>query len=464
MKLRTQFFIMVGGNIVVPFMVTAFMLLMQYSIDKKREPFPDYDLIKSWVGQQVPQGVQRHNLAELMKDRPPGLDLLILDTDEVVSFSSIDAIPPGTSALSGTLWNYMAANIDRYHFSIDSPNEFEGARPLIIMKTPKLRPDETRFRNLTISIAMYSSVSLLVFSALMSFLILRSLNISIKSLEGATRRIAEGDLDFKLPARGNDQISSLTRSFDSMRRALKEEFARRSRFIMGVSHDLRTPLTLIQGYVEAIADGYASGPETQAKYLSIILDKTHSLEGMVRELIEFSRMETGQWRMTHRDVPARQFLTDHAKRFAEDATILKRAFTWNVDVPDAATVRMDAGLVTRALENLIGNAIRYTPENGTISLEARMDGGDILLALSDAGIGIPAEDLPRIYDPFYRGTNSRREQGFGLGLTTVKSIIEGHGWEIGVSSTVGQGTTFTIRMPLSGVKAADGARGGDAAR
>jgi signal transduction histidine kinase len=447
MKLRTQFFILVGGIIVVPFVVTAFMLLMQYNFDKKREPFPNYDQIKSWVGSQVPRGVQRHNLGDLMRDRPPGLDLLILDADEEVSFSTIDAVPAGTSALSTTLWDYMAANVDRFHFQIDSPRPDEGARSLIIMKTPKAKPEVTRYRNLTISIAMFSLISLLVFSALMSFLILRSLNVSIKSLEGATRRIAGGDLDFKLPARGNDQIASLTRSFDSMRRALKEEFARRARFIMGVSHDLRTPLTLIQGYVEAIADGYAVQPETQAKYLSIILDKTHGLEGMVRELIEFSRMETGQWRMTHHDVPVSQFLTNQAKRFAEDAAILKRAFTWKVEVPDTVTVRMDAGLVTRALENLVGNAIRYTPENGAISLEARMDGGDILLSLSDTGIGIPVEDLPRIYDPFYRGTNSRREQGFGLGLTTVKSIIEGHGWEIGVVSSAGQGTTFTIRMP-----------------
>jgi signal transduction histidine kinase len=456
MKLRTQFFILVGGIIVVPFMVTAFMTLMQYSFDKRHEPFPNYDQIKSWVGSRVPPAVRGHSLDELMRDRPPGLDLLILDADEVVTFSTIGAVPVGTSALSGVLWDYMAANVDAFHFSIDSPREFTGAPPLIIMKTPKTNPEVTRFRNLTMSIAMYSSVSLLVFSALMSFLILRSLNTSIKSLEGATRRIAGGDLDFKLPARGNDRIASLTRSFDSMRRALKEEFARRSRFIMGVSHDLRTPLTLIQGYVEAIADGYAAEPETQAKYLSIILDKTHSLEGMVRELIEFSRMDTGQWRMTHHDVPVRQFLTDLARRFAEDAVILKRVFTWTIEVPDAVSVRMDAGLVTRALENLVGNAIRYTPENGAISLEARMDGADVLLALSDTGIGIPAEDIPRIYDPFYRGTNSRREQGFGLGLTTVKSIMEGHGWEIGVSSSMGQGTTFTIRMPRAAGKAASG--------
>jgi signal transduction histidine kinase len=151
--------------------------------------------------------------------------------------------------------------------------------------------------------------------------------------------------------------------------------------------------------------------------------------------------------MTHRDVPVREFLSDLARRFAEDALILRHEFRSTIDLPEERSVRMDAGLVTRALENIVGNAIRYTEENGTISLTARVDGADVVLAISDTGMGIPKDDIPRIFDPFYRGTNSRREQGFGLGLTTVKSIIESHGWLITVSSEVGAGTTFTIRMP-----------------
>src|SRR5579864_7554648 len=110
---------------------------------------------------------------------------------------------------------------------------------------------------------------------------------------------------------------------------------------------------------------------------------------------------------------------------------------------------MDVSLFTRALENLVGNAIRYTKENAAISLAARQDGMDVVLDIADTGVGIAAEDLTRIYDPFYRGTNSRREQGFGLGLTTVKSIIESHGWGISVASEVGKGSTFTIRIPIA---------------
>ena len=449
MKLRSQFVILVGGIIAVPFLVSAFMLLVQLNMIRGREPLPNYEQMRSWILGHVPRAARRHDLAALMDHRPPGLDIVILDRNQVVSESTIAELPAGTSAAGGALWAYVSANAEHFHFQVDSAEPRGGDDSLVILKLPRMRPDEARFRNLTVRVVMYTSIALLVFSSLMSFLILRSLNGSIQSLVGATRRIAGGDLDFVLPARGNDQIASLTRSFDSMRLALKEEYARRARFIMGVSHDLRTPLTLIQGYVEAISDGYAAEPDAQKKYLSIILDKTRSLESMVGELIEFVRMETGQWRMTHQDVRARPFLMELARRFAEDALILKREFGWTIDLPEDLTIRMDAGLFTRALENLVGNAIRYTEQRGKITMEARSQEGAVLLSVTDTGIGISAEDLSRIYDPFYRGTNSRREQGFGLGLTTVKSIIESHGWDITVASQVGAGTTFTIRMPLS---------------
>jgi signal transduction histidine kinase len=449
MKLRTQFFILVGGIIAVPLVVSAFMLVEQSAIQRSREPFSNYGQINSWMRREVPSAVRSHEIVSLMRMRPPGLDVIVLDKNDLVSLSTVPELTTGTPAMGQVFMSYIRANIDRYHFQVETFRGTGDDDSLILLKVPRMKPEEQRFRNLAFSLVMYPSIALMIFSSVMSFLILRSLNRSILTLEGATRRVAEGDLDFDMPARGNDRIASLTRSFDSMRRALKEEYARRARFIMGVSHDLRTPLTLIQGYVEAISDGYAAEPEAQKRYLSIILDKTRGLEGMVGELIEFVRMETGQWRMTHRDVAIRQFLMEMARRFAEDALILRRDFGWSIDVPEDVTVRMDAGLVTRALENLVGNAIRYTEENGKISLSARMEEGKVQLSIADTGVGIATEDLSRIFDPFYRGTNSRREAGFGLGLTTVKSIIESHGWTIGVFSQVDMGSTFTIRMPVT---------------
>ena len=297
----------------------------------------------------------------------------------------------------------------------------------------------------------YSMITLLVFSSLMSVLILRSLNRSILKLEGATRRIAEGDLDFELPARGNDQIASLTRSFDSMRRALKEEYARRSRFIMGVSHDLRTPLTLIQGYVEAIADGFAAEPDAPEE-VPVHHPRQDARPGGHDRRADRVR-EDGDRGVAHdasRRAGCRSFLLDNARRFAEDAQILKREFTWSVDVPETCSASAWTPACFPAPWRTSWEMPSATPRRtGSITMTAAAGTGRSSFPSSDTGIGIPKEDVGRIFDPFYRGTNSRREQGFGLGLTTVRSIIESHGWNISVHSAVGQGTTFTIRMPVT---------------
>jgi len=161
------------------------------------------------------------------------------------------------------------------------------------------------------------------------------------------------------------------------------------------------------------------------------------------------KLDTGEWRLKFRPVALGKFLRDIARRFGEDAGILKRKFQASIDLPDSAAVSMDEELFYRALENLIGNAIRYSAEGSRIELTARLESGKALIAVSDTGIGIPAEELPRVFEPFYRATNSRREQGFGLGLSTVRTIVESHGWAIEAASEVGKGTTFTIRAELA---------------
>jgi signal transduction histidine kinase len=458
MKLRTQFAFLIIGIILVPFLVSAFILFLDYAFSRGQEPMPNYGRISGWIRREVQHAIRSNDFRALMRDRPPGLDFIVLAADDSVAFSTISQIPAGTAFANGLVMGYIRANARSFHFQIDLPRGAGAADSLVIIKFPKLR-DEGEFRNQAVQYIMYSSIAVLVFSSLMSFLILRSVNRSIVTLEGATRRVAEGDYDFELPVKGSDEISSLTRSFDRMRKALKEEYARRARFIMGVSHDLKTPLALIQGYVEAITDGFAGDPEVQKRYLSIIHDKTQTLEGMIEDLIGFVKMETGEWRMTFRHVSVKEFLTGIAKRYSEDALILKRDFRFAIDLADGLQISIDEGLVNRALENLIGNAIRYTAEGGTIEMTAWAEGGEVVLSISDSGIGIPQKDITRIYDPFYRGTNSRREQGFGLGLTTVKSIIEGHGWNIGVVSIVGEGSTFTIRIPLVKAAVEEGGRG-----
>jgi signal transduction histidine kinase len=448
MKLRSQFILLVAGIIVVPFLVTASVLLLQYAEAMRNRRAGENAEVRSWGLRNDPLASRIRDLEKLARRLPPGADIVVFDPDNNILFSTVPQFLPGKPVDQGQILGFIRENAHSSLFHIDSPKAAESGGLVVLLKTPREPETLPWFRRRTVEIVVYTSLALLIFSSLASFLIVRHFNLAVLRLEGATRKISEGDLDFELDPRGPEEISSLTRSFDTMRKALKEEQARRSRFIMGISHDLKTPLALIQGYVEAIVDGFAADPQVQKRYLSVISDKTKALDTMVSELIEFVKMETGEWRLIFREVGLRGFLSGIARRYAQDAFILRRGFGAAIDLPDDLRVSMDEGLVERALENLIGNAIRYTEAGGRIELRARSDGREAELSISDTGIGIPQEDLDRIFDPFFRGTNSRREQGLGLGLTTVKSIVEGHGWRIEVASKMGEGATFSIRIPL----------------
>jgi signal transduction histidine kinase len=458
LRLRFKFAVLVVGIIVIPIFVTILVFAVRLWVSRRTEPAFNYGRVSSWLREEPsPEAGQApasprllESLERFAAHRPPGVELLILDRDGTALISSISEFPAGAPVGQGRLLDYIRRSSERYHIQFEEPGGARESGLLMLLALP--RPHGSfgpRLRSRTLEAGLYGMIALVVFSAVMSFLIAGSLNRSLLTLEGATRRIAEGDLEFQLSPRGKDEIASLTRSFETMRRALKEEQARRARFIMGVSHDLRTPLALIQGYAEAIADGLAADPQVHDRYIGVILEKTRLLEGLINNLIDFVRLDTGEWRLKFRRVALGSFLQDLARRFAEDAEILKRQFQARIDLPDSAAVSMDEELFYRALENLIGNAIRYSAEGSRIELAARLESGKALIAVSDTGIGIPAEELPRVFEPFYRATNSRREQGFGLGLSTVKTIVESHGWAIEAASEVGKGTTFTIRAELA---------------
>ncbi len=481
MKLRTQLMLLVAGIVVVPIVVTASVLFLQYMNAQRNDRGLENGLLSRWMQASGSLAARTRDLHLLAERRPPGTDFVLVSPDDTILFSTIGPFTQGDKVHEGQVLQFLQDNARTSLFHIDAPRQGAAGEPLLLVRMPResgLAGGSPLLRMLgarTTELALYTSLGLLVVSSLASFWIVRRFNGSVMRLEAATRRVADGELDYQLPVKGRDEVSSLASSFDRMRQALKEEFARRSRFIMGVSHDLRTPLSLIKGYVEAVADGYAREPEEQRRYLSIVQEKVRVLEGMVGDLIELVRMETGEWQMTHRSVALVPFLRLLGQRYTEDAQILRRQFSYRIDLPDATVVTCDEALLTRALENLLGNAIRYTPEGGRVELVARLEYGTHgttgngqvpaahetagsgnglvagapvpVIVIRDTGSGIPAEELPRIYDPFYRGTNSRREQGFGLGLSTVKSIVEGHGWTIEARSEPGRGTELAAHIP-----------------
>jgi signal transduction histidine kinase len=443
MKLRTKFILLSIGIALIPLIVGTAITIVQFLSIVDSESLQDLAKTKRWIHKQLPDIIAGKDLSALENIIPEVVDVIVLDEQNRVLFSTLPSFKQDKMIPEGEVFEYISENSGQYEFRILHRHYNDSETRYFVIQIPEIRWLTSMPRPF-FAIALFLSV--LIFLSIMLASITRSIRKSIQTLESATSRIAQGDLDFELKAKGNDMIASLTRSFNSMRMQVKEEYARRARFLMGVSHDLKTPLALIEGYADAIRDGYADEPEKLEKYISIIKDKSYLLEERITHLIELIKLETGDWQATHSEVKLKNFLRSLGSRYSEDAWILGYDFRYKVDIPDTVSISMDPDLVTRVLENLINNAIRYSEKKGIIKLEAGIELGTVYIAISNRGSVISEQDINHIFDPFFRGSNSRREPGFGLGLATVRSIIRSHGWDIGVES--GEETVFTIRISI----------------
>ena len=295
-------------------------------------------------------------------------------------------------------------------------------------------------------------ILVILFVIVMSLLIVRSIIKSVAMLEDSTRRIASGELDLTVDIKGSNEITSLTNSLNKMRNTIKEEERRRYLFIMGITHDLKTPLALIKANVEAIEDGITVNPEEQKHSLNIINNKVDELEGMINNLLDFVRMDSGKTARNISKISIHDFLSSFVERIVIDAELLHHKVESNINLLASLTVRMDALLIQRALDNIVNNFYRYTPDGSSLFINASQSGSEIQLTISDNGNGISQKDIPYIFDLFYRGSTSRGEQGMGMGLAVSKSIIDSHGWSISAANdardTIHTGACFLISIPV----------------
>jgi signal transduction histidine kinase len=234
---------------------------------------------------------------------------------------------------------------------------------------------------------------------------------------------------------------------DRMRRAIREDRDRRARFLAGVSHDLRTPLTAIGGYLEAIQDGLADDPETLGRYVGIARDRAELLGSRIAGLIGFARMETDEWRRGFEAVEAGAWLAGLSRRFAEDAGLAGLRFDAELDAAAGVRVLADRALLGRALENLVANAFRFSPPGGRVLLSARAEGGRLLLVVDDEGPGIPPAERELVFEPYHRGAGAREGEGSGLGLHVARSVARGHGGELRILDAPGGGGRLVLELP-----------------
>ena len=261
----------------------------------------------------------------------------------------------------------------------------------------------------------------------------------------AADAVAEGDFSVRVPERGSGEFGRLSRSFNRMVSELEQADQQRRNLTADVAHELRTPLHIMQGNLEGIADGVYDADEEQIERL---LGETRQLARLVEDLRTLSLVEAGQLPMKWEPVDIRELLGDVATSFSGQAETAGVDLSYAVSgEAEKAQINGDAGRLDQVLSNLVANALDHTPEDGEIHLLAAGSEDGVKIEVSDTGSGIPDEDLPLIFDRFWRG-EGRRQNGSGLGLAIAKHLVQAHGGEISVESQLDEGTTFTITLPL----------------
>lgn len=267
---------------------------------------------------------------------------------------------------------------------------------------------------------------------------------TIRKTTEAADRIADGDYTAHIDYTDKDEIGSLCDAVHDMAREIGAADQMKNEFISTVSHELRTPLTAIRGWGETLRDVVSEDPALAEKGMRVILSETARLNGMVEDLLDFSRMQDGRLKLRLVSMDLFAQLEQAALTFHERALREGKQFTY--DIPDvAAPMTGDPERMMQVFVNIIDNAIKYTEKDGTVRVQAAIEDAYIRVAVADTGKGIPAQDLPHIKEKFYKADTTVR--GSGIGLAVADEIVRLHGGEIQIESELGKGTTVTVLLP-----------------
>ena len=285
----------------------------------------------------------------------------------------------------------------------------------------------------------------------------RSIAVPLVKLKKATQNIKEGNLDFVLDVEGKDEFSELCHDFEEMRRRLKESTEEKSliekenrELISNISHDLKTPITAVKGYVEGIMDGVADTPEKMDRYVRTIYNKTNEMDHLINELTFYSKIDTNRIPYTFNKLNVEDYFEDCSEEVGLELETRGIELVYANYVEKDVMVIADGEQIRRVIHNIISNAIKYMDKpKGIIQIRIKDVGDFIQIEIEDNGKGIGPKDLPYIFDRFYRTDVSRNSSkgGSGIGLSIVKKILEDHGGKVWATSRLGIGTImyFVLR-------------------
>jgi len=315
---------------------------------------------------------------------------------------------------------------------------------------PPREAGEERYLARTNRALLLAAIGTAGIALLLGTLLARTLTQPLRDLTSATRAMAKGEIAQEVPVRSSDELGELAASFNQMSADLARANQLRRQMTADIAHDLRTPLTVIGGYIEALRDGVL--PPTPQRFDTIYNEVEH-LQRLVEDLRTLSLADAGELTLNReltspRSLLERQVLAYQHQARQQNVTLQVKAG------PALPEINVDPERMAQVLGNLVSNALRYTPAGGQIVLSTEGTADTVLLSVQDSGEGIAPEDLPCVFDRFYRGDAARQQHDgeSGLGLAIAKAIVEEHGGTLSVASELGRGTTFTIALPVdSGV-------------
>ncbi|MBK6662384.1 MAG: HAMP domain-containing histidine kinase [Thermoflexaceae bacterium] len=283
----------------------------------------------------------------------------------------------------------------------------------------------------------------------LGFLLSQSVAAPLRNIARAARSVARGNYRQRVPATGPAEVRDLAANFNRMTEEVQRSQQTLRDFLANISHELKTPLTSIRGFSEAMLDGTVDDPAGVERSARIISNESNRVLRLVEELLDLSRIESGQVSMRQEEVDVRELFGHVEEIFAlrseESGVVLE------VQISGRTAIRGDFDRLEQVLNNLLDNAFRHTPRGGVVRLVSReVQPGFLQVTVSDTGEGIPVDDVPHLFERFYRASGRPNGKGHGLGLAITREIVRAHGGDIWATSEPGRGTTFVFTLPAAG--------------
>lgn len=298
-------------------------------------------------------------------------------------------------------------------------------------------------------ILSFAIILTLIISLVAVYFLTYSMTKPMREMLAATKRYAKGDFSYRLPIRGNDELADLTVAFNSMADSLALLESSRRSFVANVSHELKTPMTSIAGFIDGMLDGTISEPEQQEKYLGIVSDEVKRLSRLISSMLNMSKIEAGELTIAKKSYNISGQIIQVLLNF-EVPIEQKNIKILGLDEMQNVKITADSDMINQVVYNLIDNAVKFTPEGGSIEFKAYVEKNEAVIKIKNSGVGIPIDDLKKVFERFYKVDKSRSAdtKSVGLGLYIVKSIIDLHDGKITVNSIENEFVEFSFHLPL----------------